>query len=69
MCREGDRKLKGKRERERRRGPFSWTGMNEMLLNIHFYSPPTLLRRRQDAVQGPAVAARARPIEPPRFFY
>lgn len=27
------------RERERR-GPFSWTGMNEMLVNIHFYSPP-----------------------------
>ena len=29
------------RERERERGPFSWTGMNEMLLNIHFYSQPT----------------------------
>lgn len=42
MCIIEKKETEGEGENGERRGPFSWTGMNEMLLNIHFYSPPTV---------------------------
>jgi len=43
VCRETEteKERMEERETEREERPFSWTGMNEMLVNIHFYSPPT----------------------------